>query len=359
MRRRHDTYRRASRRIRVLIGVGILLAAGCLSGCYVTTQARYFLGYQASAEKIDRLLQDETIQSETREFLLRVKDIKKFADRLGLEQNDNYSIYIDLNRDYIADVVAAAEATSLELYHWRFPIGSFPYKGYFKRHDAVREAERLKKKGYDVFVRRVDAFSTLGYFKDPLYSYMREYDTFRLASMLIHEQTHATIFLKENVGFNEELATFVGEQGALEYIESRYGVGSIEFQEAYAGMADSLRFIESMKTLANSLDSLYSSGISEEQMLREKERIISEHQHRFGATYEQHFDTDRYRWFTDFPVNNAFLGTYMMYTRELSLYQQTFHRCGDDLGEFIGRVKKVTDYEGDPRVFVASIETAD
>lgn len=332
-----------------------LLSVSCLSGCYVTTQARYFLGYQASAEKIDRLLQDNDTSADTRDFLHRVKDIKSFADRLGLEQNDNYTIYIDLNRDYIADVVAAAEATSLELYHWRFPIGSFPYKGFFKRHDALREAERLKQKEYDVFVRPVDAFSTLGYFKDPLYSYMQDYDVFRLASMLIHEQTHATVFLKGYVGFNEELATFVGEQAALLYIESYYGPDSAELQEARAGMVDSERFVDSMKTLANRLETLYSSGIAMDEMLREKNRIIDEYQDGFEATYEQRFHTDRYRWFINFPVNNAFLGTYMMYTRDLSLYEKAYHRCDNDLIEFIRRVREVEEYDGDPRDFVATI----
>ena len=117
--------------------------------------------------------------------------------------------------------------------------GQAPYKGFYERPDALAEAARLKKEGYDVIVRKVDAFSTLGFTKDPVYSFMKKYSPYELASTIIHEQTHATLWVKGQTDFNEELADFVGETGALEWIAARFGAPSEEYRSAVDEKADS------------------------------------------------------------------------------------------------------------------------
>ncbi|MDR3341903.1 MAG: aminopeptidase, partial [Treponema sp.] len=211
----------------VLAMVAILL--GCLtvfSGCYTLKQGVTMLGYLNRAVPLESLLTaspEEPVDAsgeegssdaalDKRRFVEQVLDIRRFAiTALGLRESANYTRYVALDRDYLAAVVSAAAQDSFSRYEWWFPVvGKVPYKGFFDPKDARKEAEKLKKKDLDVWIRGVDAFSTLGWFSDPLYSYMRHYPVHQLADLIIHEQLHATVYLKGQSQFDEELAEFVG-----------------------------------------------------------------------------------------------------------------------------------------------------
>ncbi|MDR1100277.1 MAG: aminopeptidase, partial [Treponema sp.] len=206
----------------------ILGGSAFFSGCYTLTQGTAMLGYLARAVPLESLLEDGdsafgSAAEENRRFVELVHDIRRFAiDELGLAASENYTTYVAIDRDYLAAVVSASAADSFDRHEWWFPVvGSVPYKGFFSAAGARKERVKLEKRGLDVWVRGVDAFSTLGWFQDPLYSYMRSYPPDRLADLLIHESVHATVFLKGHVQFNEELAEFIGSEGARLYMESR------------------------------------------------------------------------------------------------------------------------------------------
>ncbi len=289
----------------------------------------------------------------------RVQDIRRFAmEELGLEMSKNYTRYVNIDRDYLAAVVSACAADSFTRYEWHFPVvGSMPYKGFFNVEDARKERDKLEKKGLDVEIRRVDAFSTLGWFTDPLYSYMRDYSTGSLADLLIHELTHATVFLKGQVQFNEELAEFVGTEGARLYMESRFGLESGEYRALQASKIDNLAFVSFIRELAAELEIVYASGKSREEKLREKEQIIAAAKMRFDAEYESRFTSDNFRGFSEMPVNNAYLDLYRLYYAEDDFCEELYEASGRDLKAFIAAVrtleKKDSSGVRDPRVRLA------
>jgi predicted aminopeptidase len=283
-----------------------------LSGCYTLKQGAAMLGYLGRAVPLEELsgqAEDE------RRFAERVADIRRFAmEELGLKESKNYTRYVAIDRDYLAAVVSACAPDSFTRHEWRFPVvGTVPYKGFFDPEDARKEAAKLRADGLDVWVRGVDAFSTLGWFKDPLYSYMKDYSTHALADLIIHELLHATVFIKGQVQFNEQLAEFVGSTGARLYIESRFGPDSPEYRKIGAGAADRAAFREFTGALIAELETLYAGNLSREEKLSEKERIIKAAQERFVSEYDDLFSSENYRNFAELPVNNAYLDLYRLY----------------------------------------------
>ena len=134
------------------------------------------LGYLGRAIPLEELATREGATEEDRLFVQRVENIRRFAtEELGLRESKNYTRYVALDRNFLAAVVSACAADSFTRHEWWFPVvGRVPYKGFFNVEDARRERARLERKGLDLWIRGVDAFSTLGWFRDPLYSFMRE-----------------------------------------------------------------------------------------------------------------------------------------------------------------------------------------
>jgi predicted aminopeptidase len=264
------------------------------------------LGYLNRAVPLDTLLEDpappdgEQSWFSPADFARRVKDIRRFAiEDLGLRGTSNYTKYVDIDRDYLAAVVSASSRDSFTHHEWWFPIvGSVPYKGFFNIKDARKEQEKLRKRDLDVWIRGVDAFSTLGWFSDPLYSYMRNYSVYRLADLIIHESLHATVYLKNHAQFNEELAEFVGSEGARLYLEKTFGRESQEYRQAVSGDdEDRAAYLGYIRSLIAELEVLYADSIPREEKLQKKAEIIRASQARFEETYDTLFQSDNYREF--------------------------------------------------------------
>jgi predicted aminopeptidase len=318
------------------------------------------LGYLNRSVPLEALLDlppgETTDPKETRDFVERIRDIRRFAqDELGLRETANYTRYVDISQDYLAAVVSASARDSFSRHEWWFPVvGKVPYKGFFKTDDARKERDKLQKKDLDVWVRGVDAFSTLGWFKDPLYSYMRRYPVNRLADLLIHETLHATVFLKGQVQFNEELAEFVGSEGGRLYMERTFGPDSAEYRDMIDAEADTAVFVSFIQELIAGLETLYRSDAPRDEKLRKKEEIIKAAQERFVKNYETLFHSDNYRGFAELPVNNAYLELYRLYYAGGDYLEDLYRRSGRDLPRFIAAAKTLTPH-GDPR---AQLEAA-
>jgi predicted aminopeptidase len=217
-----------------------------------------------------------------------------------------------------------------------------PYKGFFNIEGARKEKAKLEKKDLDVWVRGVDAFSTLGWFKDPLYSYMQDYSAAKLADLIIHELFHATVFIKGQVEFNEELAEFIGSEGARLFIAVRFTEDSDEYRQMINSAEDSQNYVEFIQGLIAELDILYSSKISREEKLAEKEKIIKAAKERFNAEYDSRFSGGNYKGFSELPVNNAYLDLFRLYHTEDNFYQELYERSGRNLPVFIAASKTIT-----------------
>jgi predicted aminopeptidase len=179
-------------------------------------------------------------------------------------------------------VVTACEPFNLRAKEWTFPvIGAVPYKGFFRKDLAISLAEELKKEGWDVSIRNPGGWSTLGWFTDPILSKMLERSEGDLANLIIHEMSHATIFVKDSIDFNENLATFIGDRGTERFLISTFGRSSKQYTDYMNEDVDYVKFSDHMLRGTEKLDSLYKSmnpddSLSLKKMLKKNmiERIV-------------------------------------------------------------------------------------
>jgi predicted aminopeptidase len=210
---------------------------------------------------VSEALQSQELNAQQKEKLKLIEEIKKFTvDSLGLKPTNNYTTFYNQHNKPILYVITACKPFELTSYYWTFPlIGAVTYKGFFEKEKAQPDLEKLKKAGYDADLSPVSAWSTLGFFKDPVLSNFLKRDEGKLAELIIHELTHFTIYNKSSVEYNENLATFIGEQGAIQFITSKYGQQSLQLKNYLNYKADEELYSDHMVNGATRLDSLYKS----------------------------------------------------------------------------------------------------
>ncbi|MFO8043576.1 MAG: aminopeptidase [Alkalispirochaeta sp.] len=338
-----------------------LMAVVLLSSCYLPRQGYHLIAQQVATRPISSIAEEDQTRKE-RELFAEVAAIRRFAtEELGLTPGDSYTTYYRTDRDHLVDVVSAAGEFSFDRKEWWFPVfGRFPYKGFYRREPAEQLAGRLKAQGWDVIVRPVDAFSTLGYFTDPVISFMADYSVARLAELIIHESAHATLWLRGESQFNEEFATFVGRMGAEHYLAYRHGADSDALQEFLQRRRDQERFRADVQALKAQLQELYHSyaeqpaealpgddrpqdelsqgersgddlpaeALPMEARRTAKQELISSYQREFADRYDGRYETDTYRFFAEFSVNNAYLDLFETYSGNID----QFHRFHDEAG---------------------------
>ncbi len=332
----------------------IAAAAGALTlcSCYVTNQGFKYLSLRSRAVDLEKVLSDPKAPEKLKDLVLRAERIRAFAiGELGLRDTRNYRSLVRLDSDRLATVVSACDAASFERHLWTYPVvGALPYKGFFKPEDAEREADRLKAKGLDTLVRPVDAFSTLGWFSDPLFSNFARYDDGELAELIIHELAHATVFVKRAEQFNEEFATFVGRRGARLYISRSYGAESPELAALDDSRADAEAFSDFLRGTAEKLEAVYSSDRPREEKLAAKAGILEARAEEYLRIAPLRFRREAYREFPMDRINNAYLDLYRLYEGEPELYAEFLERnCGGDLAGFIREIAGLAKSGGDPK----------
>jgi predicted aminopeptidase len=215
-----------------LAGLGLVVLAAA-----VTPLGRYVLraGWEEAKilsrrRPIEEVIADSGTSPALRDRLRLVLAARQFAvDSLGLKAGESFTTFAQLDRDTLVLVLSAAYRDRLEAYRWWFPIvGRLPYKGFFKRADALRAREDFKARGFDTYLRSASAFSTLGWFNDPLLSTTVRADTASLVNTVIHELSHNTLFVSGNAEFSESFANFIGARGAEEFFRSRGATGAAE-----------------------------------------------------------------------------------------------------------------------------------
>ncbi|MGM0431967.1 MAG: aminopeptidase [Spirochaetota bacterium] len=335
----------------VLIAVPVLT-----SGCYILSQSLPFLGDRIGAKPVEQLLNSPHASSETKHFLRRVNRIRSYArNEFGLNASKNFTTYTQLERNHLAYIVYAAGELSFEQHLWNFPItGEVPYKGFYQLSKARKEEQKLKDKGYDTWVGAVDAFSSLGFFKDPLYSFMRDYSDYRLAELIIHEMVHETVWVKDHSAFNEQLASFVAETAAKKYVKAVHGDHSEQFLAIGKTEQDRSTWQELLRNLRSRLEQMYTaSNLSLDEKRQEKERMINAFHERLREEYDQLFLTDRYRYLTDITINNAFIAMHgVYYDRKDNLLQRFYEFCGKDLRKMCFQLSSLDGTRQDPREFI-------
>lgn len=199
-------------------------AAGCSSIGYYAQAARGQFSLLAAARPLDELLADPATPEPLKERLRRAREIRAFAAReLGLPDNGSYTAYADLGRPAVVWNVFATPTLSLELKTWCYPLfGCAGYRGYFDKGEAERLAGELRAQGWDVNVAPVPAYSTLGWFDDPLLNTFINAQDGELARMLFHELAHQVVYVRDDTVFNESFATAVERTGVARWLSARH-----------------------------------------------------------------------------------------------------------------------------------------
>lgn len=240
---------------------------------YGVRQASGQLHIVWNARPVEEFINDPNFPDSLKQKLRLIDEVRRYAiDSLGLKDTRNYRTMFDQKGQEVMWVVLAAGEFSLEPKQWRFPIlGEVPYKGFFREDLAVELKDELEKEGWDVIIRNPGGWSTLGWFTDPILSKMLDRSDGDLANLIIHEMSHATIFVKDSVDFNENLATFIGDRGAEQFLIDRYGENSEEYLTYIGEDRDYLKYVEHMLRGGRLLDSLYAT-MKETDTVQEKRR---------------------------------------------------------------------------------------
>ena len=282
----------------------IVLLPWGLFGCYTLRQAYYQNNLLNSRRPITDVLNDPATSSATREKLLFVQNILKFAREQDLAPGDMYTSFVPIDRDFVTCLVQAAYPERLEwLTHWFPIIGRVPYLGFFSVSDCKAKAEALKREGFDVAIGQADAFSSLGWFNDPIYSSMLKRDDLDLAHLLFHEMTHHFFWSPNRVEFNENLAEFVADELTRKYFST---LGDRETLNRYEKVRSDMQTYRAwLKELYQDLSVLYASAASQSpQYILGKKKIIFES---FVSQRMPRFQTERFSFVAKREWNNAYV----------------------------------------------------
>ena len=280
-----------------------------------------------SVREIDEMLEDPSVEDSVKQKFQLIAAIKKFSDeQLGLSKTDNYTTFYNQKGKPILWTVKASPEFKIEAYKWEFPIaGSFPYKGFFDLEKAKKEENKLKEQGFDTDVNEVSAWSTLGWFRDPILSSMLERSPGRLAELIIHESTHATIYIKDSAQFNENLASFIGRKGADQFLAFHYGVNSTE-RINYQKLLKRKEFFRNyMQEAIVNLSEKYQgmdTTLSMEQKRQLKAKWVMELKD--GLAKSRYYDNDSLAAISlkEFQPNNAYFSGFNTYADEIPILEK-------------------------------------
>ncbi len=290
---------------------------------------------------VQELLEDKQVDEETKRKTLFIQEVKRYGEeRLGLRRTKSYSKFFEV-KGPVLYVITACEKDRLQLHGWSFLItGRVTYKSFFTDEGALQEKRGLERKGYDTIIQRAGAYSTLGWLKDPIFSTMLKWDEPTLANIILHEMAHTTVYFKGETDFNEQLATFIGNQGAIDFVTEKYGRGSKEVAEAVHTQEDELLFGRWIDQACKRLSNFYEQPISREEKLKGREALFQLIQEEFGRVKDQ-FKTECFSDFKKVELNNAVLLAYRRYFHKLDKFEALYENLGRDLKKVVEFFKTV------------------
>jgi len=313
----------------------LLHSAGCAGPSYYAQAISGHLGLMRQREDIHQILDSGAADPELARELRLAMEIREFAvSELGLPDNGSYTQFVDTGRDAVSWNVVAAPEFSLQPRQWCFLVsGCVPYRGYFKREAADRFAEKLAGDGLDVSVSPAAAYSTLGWFDDPLLDTMLSYGDEQLAAFLFHELAHQELYVKGDTAFNEAYAGFVEESGVQLWLESTGNTDRLpgwkERRQA------SLQFNALLQETRQVLEAEYRSGEPEASMRENKARIFAQLRENYQVLVGETWKGRSYyeSWFTR-DLNNAQLALVNAYQGGACAFERLFAEAGGDLARF-------------------------
>jgi predicted aminopeptidase len=327
----------------------LLLLCGCTDVGYYWHSTTGHLDIMNERVDIDELLADDDLDSKLRARLVLVQEIRQFSiDRLGLPDNGSYSSYVNLQQPYVIQNLFAAPELSTRLHQWCYPvIGCASYRGYYDETRLLAYIEKLQAEGLEVHVGRVPAYSTLGWFDDPVLSSFIDWPDYRLAGLLFHELTHQQVYIDDDTTFNESLASAVQQIGTTIWLQSNNQSAALgEFRRWLAYRDEAIALIVATRT---QLGELYGSDLSDDDKRQQKtlrflqareahERIASRH------GIERGFKS----WFAS-GLNNAKIGSVAAYNSRVTAFVNMLEARETNFPSFYHYVEQLGELDQGPR----------
>lgn len=328
----------------------IVLLSTCL-GCQISYIVRSGIEQTkilAQRESLDKTLRSSSVPESVKNKIRLAREAKVFAEeKLGLKATDNYSSYVDLERRYVSWIVQAAKEYELTPYLWKFPlVGELPYKGFFTEDGARKEAASFDESEYDTYVRGVTAYSTLGWFDDPLLNTMMNYSDADLVELIIHESVHATLYIKSEAEFNERLATYIGQLGAEKFFLQKEGEDSATLKAIQQERDDRKIFSNFISHEIQELEKWYKDHEGQVKP-KEKEERLKQIQSRFAEDVWPKLKTTALNDALTGNLNNAVLVSLKTYQKDLDDFEQLYKKLNKDIGAMLDFCKELEN-EDDP-----------
>ena len=342
--RRPPNWGRVARRLLLWIVVGV--PALLLLALVVSPDARYLgrAGWEEGCillrrKSIASLVANPKTPAALRQRLELVLAARAYgADSMQLSVGRTYTTYADVKRDTLLLLLSASRRDRLRAYTWTYPIvGAVPYKGFFDFARARITAEDLAQAGYDTYMRRAAAFSTLGYLSDPLLSTAVSRDTMELVATVLHELAHNTLYVKNQTAFDESFASFVGYRGAQAFFRARGD--TIDAARAGARWRDERILDVFYSELARRLDSAYASSPDEPAIEQARTTLFRWARAQLAGPVGQSLETYDWRWFATAPLNNAVVIAQRLYRMNLNLFDEIYLQNNADIAETIHAIE--------------------
>ncbi len=311
----------------VALALGLMLAlggTGCLMPRYLGQAVHGQFDMLRRARPIDEVIRDPETPARTKVLLAEIDGIREFAGRMGLSTGKNYRNYVEVGPRATVWFVGAAHQLSFKPLRWCFPVaGCFTGLGWFDEEDAVEHRDQLRRKGFDAMARPAGAYSTGGWFHDPITSSMLDdgANAFaELANVVIHESVHATVFVPDQPFFNEGLAEYVGDAMTEVWLVERFGAGAPEIAAWTELQAWRRTRLGRMFAAYQELDAVYKSTRSDADKLAAKTEIIDRLVDELGMWTRP---------------NNASLVELRVYKASTDAFAAVHAACGGDLTRMV------------------------
>jgi predicted aminopeptidase len=354
-------FKNASRIQKTLIVVAFVLIVFGLSGCETFSFYRQAIRGQyqlfANQQPIDKLATNTTTEPRLRKQLQLVQELRGFAEKeLKLPVDNHYRKYVDVHRPYVVWNVEAAPEFSMEPKSWWYPlVGSLEYRGYFSERAAQHYADTLRKKGSDVYIGGASAYSTLGWFKDPVLNTFIFDPEPDLAETIFHELGHQRVFARGDTDFNEAFATTVGQEGARRWLRAKGDTNAFQSYEAERQRNND--FVHLVMDARRELEALYGDERNEagkikasrrphripvDELARRKKGVFEQLRNRYAQMKAQWGGNADYDKFFSRQLNNAQLNSVAAYYDLVPGFMQLLKLNGDDLEKFYDAAEKLS-----------------
>lgn len=323
----------------------LILILNCIATepFYLITQGYQQVKYVFKKKSIKEILEENKVSEEVKNKLILLNQIKYFAkEKLKLNTENQFDYLLEINGNSISYIVIASFRTKLKPKEYWFPfVGNIYYLGFFDKQDAIEYAKYLETKNWDVKISGVDAYSTLGWFSDPILSYHLKKDEIDLVSLVIHELTHNTFWKKDQNDYNETLATFIEEQGTYEYIKEFKKDNKELIDKFFKKKEEEKKIQLILFNYRKKLQELYETPLREEEILVKKDQIFQDLKN-YLASIKNEFQIISLDYYIKKNYNNADFVLLNLYENQelLLLFKKIFSECKNNFECFWKNLKK-------------------